>query len=152
MRNLAAHSFLTLLFVLSITTTACHQDDSSTSPADELQQQVSTGDWVITSFVDSGKDETNHFTGYTFSFEDNGLLKAIKGSTTIQGSWSITDNHGNDDNPGSDVDFNIRFTSPSDFEDLTEDWQVINRSADRIELVHVSGGNGGTDYLTFERA
>ncbi|MEZ4988540.1 MAG: hypothetical protein R2795_26535 [Saprospiraceae bacterium] len=37
------------------------------------------------------------------------------------------------------------------FEELNEDWEIISQSDTRIELVHVSGGNGGTDYLTFER-
>jgi len=152
MRHLAALRVFSLLIVLSMTAVACHPDDASTTPVDELQQQVSAGDWIITSFIDSGKDETNHFTGYTFAFGGNGVLKAVKGASTIQGSWSITDSNSTDDNPGSDVDFNIRFTSPSDFTDLTEDWHILSRSADRIELVHVSGGNGGTDYLTFERA
>lgn len=151
MRHLAALRLLSLMIVLSVTVIACQQDQSSTTPAEELQQQVSSNDWIITYFNDSGKDETSHFTGYTFAFESNGTLKASRGASTILGTWSITDSHSNDDNPGSDVDFNIRFTSPSDFADLTEDWQIISRSADRIELVHVSGGNGGTDYLTFER-
>jgi hypothetical protein len=39
----------------------------------------------------------------------------------------------------------------SDFEDLVDDWDFISVSNTKIELIDISGGNGGTDYLTFER-
>ena len=37
------------------------------------------------------------------------------------------------------------------FEDLNDDWDFISQSSTKIELIDVSGGNGGTDYLTFEK-
>jgi len=39
----------------------------------------------------------------------------------------------------------------NDFEDLNDDWDFISQSATKVELIDVSGGNGGTDYLTFEK-
>jgi hypothetical protein len=39
----------------------------------------------------------------------------------------------------------------NDFEDLNDDWDIISRSSTKIELIDISGGNGGTDYLTFEK-
>lgn len=50
-----------------------------------------------------------------------------------------------------DIDFNIFFASPADFAELSEDWDIISHSASKIELKHVSGGDGGTDLLTFEK-
>lgn len=50
-----------------------------------------------------------------------------------------------------EVDFNIFFASPADFAELTEDWNIISHTDSKIELIHVSGGNGGTDLLTFEK-
>lgn len=44
------------------------------------------------------------------------------------------------------------FSSPAVFADeLTDDWDIISYSATKIQLIDVSGGNGGTDYLTFEK-
>ena len=54
-------------------------------------------------------------------------------------------------NTSGDIDFNIFFASPADFAELSEDWDIISHSATKIELKHVSGGNGGTDLLTFEK-
>lgn len=50
-----------------------------------------------------------------------------------------------------DIDFNIYFNLSNEFEDLNDDWDLISRSDSKIELFDVSGGNGGTDYLTFEK-
>ena len=45
----------------------------------------------------------------------------------------------------------IHQTLTNNFEELNDDWDVVSQSATKIELIDVSGGNGGTDYLTFER-
>ena len=37
------------------------------------------------------------------------------------------------------------------FEEISEDWRVISRTTTKIELKHISGGDGSTDYLTFEK-
>jgi hypothetical protein len=148
-------SFLPALvtaLTLLLSVVACNPDDNSATPDNPIAQQVQSGDWIITSFIDSGKDETNHFTGYTFVFGSSGALTATKGSQAYTGTWSVTNDDSNDDNPSGDVDFNIFFNLTNDFEDLNEDWHIISQSDDKIELIHVSGGNGGTDYLTFERA
>ncbi len=55
------------------------------------------------------------------------------------------------DDDSDDLDFNIVFQLTNDFEDLNDDWDIISHSATKIELIDVSGGNGGTDYLTFEK-
>ena len=38
-----------------------------------------------------------------------------------------------------------------EFEELTDDWEITEKSATVIKLRDVSGGNGGTDYLTFTK-
>ncbi len=115
-----------------------------------VQNNVLSGTWRITKFIDSGDDETNHFTGYNFTFNSSGVLNANNGTNNYDGTWSITDSNSNDDSP-DDLHFNINFNLTNDFEDLNDDWDFISQSATKIELIDVSGGNGGTDYLTFEK-
>ena len=75
---------------------------------------------------------------------------ASNGSSTVNGSWSVTDSS-NSSSSDDDIDFNISFTAPPDFEEFSDDWDIIQHSSTRIELIDISGGNGGTDYLTFEK-
>jgi hypothetical protein len=75
---------------------ACSDDDSM-SIQDEITDIAKAGTWRITYFWDTDKDETNNFTGYSFTFGSSGVLTATKGSTVITGSWSMTDSNSNDD-------------------------------------------------------
>ncbi len=130
---------------------ACSKDDSSDdNSVTNVQNTVQSGTWRITSFIDSGNDETNHFNGFSFTFAASNVLTATNGNATYTGTWNIDDDNSNDDSI-DDLHFNILFNLSNDFEDLNEDWHIISRTSNRIELTHVSGGNGGTDYLTFEK-
>ncbi len=116
----------------------------------QIESNVKSGSWKITKFIDSGNDETSNFNGYLFVFADNGQVSASNGSNSYSGSWSITDSNSNDDST-EDLDFNLNFNTSNGFEDLNDDWDFISQSATKIELIDVSGGGGGTDYLTFEK-
>ena len=100
--------------------------------------------------MESGNDETNHFSGYDFTFSADGKLFAENGVNSYEGAWSISDSNSNDDSQ-NDLHFNIFFNLSNDFEDLNDDWDVLSNSDVKIELIDVSGGNGGTDYLTLEK-
>ena len=152
--------FYGMLLMLGFSTmsSTCSSDDDGSNPNDntvviaDIMATVQTGSWRITSFIDSGNDETNHFNGYGFTFNTNGSLVADNGSNTVTGTWSVTDDDNSDDdsNSSDDIDFNIFFASPNDFAELTEDWHIVSRTSTKIDLIHVSGGNGGIDTLTFE--
>ena len=285
--------------MIALAFTACTNDndnaDDNTNLArlqadiEVMTNDVTSGSWVITNFIDSDKNETANFTGYGFTFNSDGSLVADNGSNTETGTWSITiDDDSNDDSnddssddsndddcnsctisqltdvltacsnwfveklerndnnlednyngydfnfdadgsvtvtsgsntysgtwvangsgnniqvvltimdlmdiedtwtlheielangesqvdlridgndrlrfrnnctigdfsggtSSGDIDFNIFFASPVDFSELSEDWDIITNSSSKIELMHVSGGNGGTDLLTFEK-
>lgn len=143
-------AFLTALSFVFLMTSCTNGSDDVVPTQDIVQQNVQTGSWKITSFIDSGNDETNHFTGYSFIFGSNGTLTATGGGSSVAGTWNIADNNSNDDSV-DDLDFNIFFNLGNDFDELSEDWNVVSQSSSRIELIHVSGGNGGTDHLTFEK-
>jgi hypothetical protein len=36
-------------------------------------------------------------------------------------------------------------------DDLSDDWDIISYTDTEIKLIDVSGGNGGTDYLTLTK-
>ncbi len=148
---------LILICVLGLfTVIACNNDDNSSNSNNpsQISGNVQNGTWKITKFIDSGNDETYHFNGFNFTFQSSGVLTATNGTVTHEGNWSITNDSSNDDdnNGSNDVDFNIYFApSINNFEELTEDWDIISHSSTKIQLKHISGGDGSIDYLTFEK-
>lgn len=154
MKTVKLIPILALLFMLNVASMCSSDDDNSNSTSIDPTPVINTassGTWRITFFEDSGNNETNHFTGYNFTFGSGNALTASNGTNTYTGTWSVTNDDSNDDSPSNDLDFNITFSAPADFTDLTEDWNIISYTATKIQLVHVSGGNGGTDYVTFEK-
>jgi len=135
----------TLVFQAGTPATNC-----SSGLQSSIQDIVQMGTWRITSFIDSGTDETNDFSGYNFTFESSGTLNANNGTNNYNGTWSITGSNSNGDGL-DDLEFNINFNLTNDFEDLNDDWDFISQTATKIELIDINGGNNETDYLTFEK-
>ena len=75
---------------------------------DVMTNDVTSGSWVITNFVDSEKNETANFAGYGFVFNPDGSLVADNGNTSVTGTWSITidDDSSDDSNDDSSDDSN----------------------------------------------
>jgi hypothetical protein len=112
---------------------------------------VTSGTWRITLYEDNGVNETNNYSNYIFTFNSNGVLTAAN-SPSYNGTWSVTVSNSNVGSQDG-LDFNIAFVAPapSAFTDLTNDWGIISYTSTKIQLFDVSGGNGGTAYLTFEK-
>lgn len=138
-----------MVISLTVSMVSCSKDDSSNpnnTSANQTAEIAQSGDWEITYFFDTDKDETSNFRGYTFKFNGDGSLVATNGSTTVRGNWSVTNDS---DSSGSDFNINFQVSDSSDFDDLNDDWDIIKVTDRLIELIDISGGNGGTDYLTF---
>jgi len=149
-----------LMMSLTLLSATCSSDDDGINPNDnsqeiaEITSTAESGIWRITSYMDSGQDETNDFAGYNFTFGTDGVLTANNGSTTMTGTWSVTDSNSSDDSSSDDdIDFNMFFpvSDSNPFEDLNDDWDMVSHTSNRFELMDVSGGNGGTDTLILEK-
>ncbi len=129
---------------------SCSKDDDATTPNQDLVDQVSDGTWSITYFYHNDMEVTGDFEGYGFTFGNNNVLTASNGINTYTGTWSVVNGNPGDDSP-EDPDFNIAFAAPAGFAELSEDWNIVSQSNTTLELIHVSGGDGSSDYLTFEK-
>lgn len=129
----------------------------------EIKATATSGSWLVARFQEDQVDQTSNFSGYSFTFNTDGVLNADKEDLQITGSWSITsdsssnedesddDSSSDDDDSSDDVDFNIFFSSSSNLEELSEDWDIVSYTDTRIELKHISGGDGSIDILVFEK-
>lgn len=137
-----------LLLMLSIGLFSCKKDDDSnntTITTVNLSATATTGTWRVTYYYDDNQDETSNYAGYAFTFAGGNVVTATKaGSPTVTGTWATgTDN--------SKVKLILSFATPATFNELSDDWHVTSRTDTKIVMTHVSGGNGGTDFLTFEK-
>ena len=136
--------------LLTLTLSSCNKSKTQNNIQDAIQQ----GTWLVSNYMDNGSDETMDFNTFRFTFNQDGSLQVMDllSSSTNQfmGQWSITDSNSNDDSI-NDLDFNITLNAGNKLDDLTDDWDIISQSETEIKLMDVSGGNGGTDYVTFTK-
>lgn len=139
-----SNSIYIVVIIALLTLTACSSDDKNTNPSSSVSEFLTQGSWKITLFQEDSKNETYYFTGYDFVFNQNGSAVASNNSTTKNGSW----NTGSDDSQNK---LYLDFGQEDPFEELTDDWIILENTSSKIRLQHTSGGDGSIDLLTFER-
>ena len=81
---------------------SCNSDDNNNNTPIVLQDtapivnNMTQGTWRVTYYVDHGGNETDHFTGYNFTFGSGTVLTATDGINTYSGVWSVTNSNSND--------------------------------------------------------
>lgn len=148
MKFLYSTCLLLLILTISSTLSSCDKTKKTNQKIDDVSTMLSTGTWHIVQFTDDGADELSHFSGYTFTFKSSGTVVVDNGINNYVGSWSITSGSPDDSH---DLHLNMQFNYDNYFRDLNEDWEFISYETIQMALKHVSGGNGGTDYLTFNK-
>ncbi|MCP9750243.1 lipocalin family protein [Ferruginibacter sp. HRS2-29] len=143
MKNFLFAAMAVMLFAA----TGCDKDDDNPSnviSAENVKNTLITGTWRVSYYYDTDHEETSNFTGYNFTFQANGIVSAANDILSHTGTWSAV----NDSNRSKLV---LDFATPAEFEEISEDWEVVEISATKVQLKHVSGGGGGTDLLTFTK-
>jgi hypothetical protein len=118
-------------------------NNTNTDPIDplEFEQLLTDGVWYITYFFDD-LDETDDFNGYEFSFASDNSAQASNGSNTVAGTWLF--------NGGSAPELELFFGTTTPFDELDEDWDILEATNEIVRLRNLSG-DGSIDYLTYER-
>ncbi len=112
-----------------------------------LVENLTTGDWFVTILDEEGTIETCHYVNYTFNFTADQSVTATSSGNTVNGTWEVQNS-----SSGLDLVINFQITGDDDpFDDLNDDWDVIEFNSNLISLLDVSGGDGGTDILKFGR-
>lgn len=139
--------YKSIILLALVALLSCDDDNSSINQG-SVTDTMKRGTWRVTSFIEDGNDETYYFTGYTFTFGSSNVLTATKNTNTYSGTWVVTNSS------SSGTKFKITFPippAPADFDELNDDWNVLTMTDSKIELKHVSGGDGSIDLLTFQK-
>lgn len=102
------------------------------------------GLWKVSRYLDKDRDRTSYFTGMSFDFKTGQVLTATKGTAVTNGTWRNYTDSGKQK-------LDITFPVVNKLDELNEDWEIISQTANSIQLKNVSGGNGGTSYLDFNK-
>ncbi len=129
------------LLVITIQSVSCdHSGNIDSTP----NQIATSGSWRVTLYSDSGNDETTDFVGYTFTFNTNGILSAIKNGITVNGSWSVSSSSNK-----FNIDLGPKIASNLPLGELTDDWKIISTSATEIKLTDDNAASN--EFLTFTK-
>jgi len=153
MKKLSIYVGVLIVFVFN-TASFCSRDEDPQFVLQDTSAIVNgmkEGTWRVTFYSDHGNIETDHFTGYEFIFEAGDVLTATNGTNTYTGAWTVTNTKRTDESPANFIDVNILFAAPADFEDISDDWDIVSRTATKIVLTDVADGGTDVDNITFEK-
>lgn len=138
------HLLSVIIICLLLPLSGCKKDNANLISTANVSATITSGNWRISYYWNTDHEETSNYNGYSFVFASTGVLTASSSSGNITGNWGTSSDN-------SSVKLIINFLSLANFVKLSTDWEVIERGETIIKLRHVSGGNGGTDFLTFEK-
>ena len=120
--------FLLFFLMISISTGCSKDDNGQTIDTASVATNVSSGNWVVHLYTDSGVNETSNYSGWVFVFNANGTATTSKAGVSFNGTWSTISDDGK-----------IKFvlvlnTANVQLNELSNDWVVKSSTATFLEL------------------
>ena len=139
----------TLFCFFMLSMISCSSSDGQSTSTTSISNTLKNGTWRVTSYLNSGTDETTNFTGYNFTFGSPSSLIASNGTNLYHGDWSVNKDE-------FDLFYlHIGYTdinTPANFAELDEDWHVISYSSVTISLEKLSLVGSATTRLVFTKS
>lgn len=132
---------LPILFSVIILASSC---DHARGVDANTSQLVSSGNWKVSLFTDSGNDETQDFAGYTFTFSTGGTVMATKNGLTTNGTWAV-----NSSSTRFSINLGPKTTANKPLGELTDDWKIVSNSETEIRLA--DDNTASSEFLTFTK-
>ena len=121
-------AFIILMIISAATSmTGCQKDEDPTQSISSSNTASLPGNWKVIYYFDNNKDETIHYSNYTFEFTAGGGFVAMQSSQTFQGSWQETV----DDSLPRLV---LAISGNNDLLELSDDWVIIKMTDTEIWL------------------
>jgi hypothetical protein len=121
-------NLLVVTIIITLIVSSCKKDDNSTPSNNNnttMASIITAGSWRVSYFHDGPDDHTSNFTGYSFTFSNNGTMTATNAGGTTNGTWSMDD---------SKNEFNITLSNADPLKDLSHGWTVISKTSTDIVL------------------
>jgi predicted small secreted protein len=133
-----------IVYTLSFLLVAFASCNTQKGDISNTSQYVSSGNWKVSLFTDSGNNETSNYTGYTFTFSDNGTISAVSTGNSRTGTWSVSSSSNK-----FIIDLGAKNDPSNLLGELSNDWKILSSSATEIRL----GDDNTTsnEFLTFSK-
>lgn len=138
---------LTSLLIVSLSALflSCSKSDDGTTSNPSTSSILVQSNWRVTYFNDNGSDSTANYNNWKITFIAGGNVAIANDLFSIPGTWSAYQD-------GSRNKLLLYFnTSFAMIAALNHDWHIVERTSTKLRMEDVSGGAGGTDYLTIEK-
>jgi len=132
-----------LVSFISLFISCSKPDNSNTNTA--TSTILLQSNWRITYFSENGTDNTSNYNNWKFTFMADANVTIANDLYSIPGNWSTYQDDGRNNLL---LYFN---TTLSVITALNHDWHIAEKTSTKLRMEDVSGGVGGTDYLTLER-
>jgi hypothetical protein len=135
--------FASLLSLTIVFATSCSKSSNSTpaNAAVVASQSAVSGTWRVSSFINSGTNETAAFAGYSFVFS-GATVTATKNGIITNGAWSV-----NTSSVKFIIDLGPRGSSNIPLGELTDDWRITSANDTQIQLQDDSN----VEFVTFTK-
>ncbi|WP_162127404.1 hypothetical protein [Flavobacterium phycosphaerae] len=108
----------------------------------ELEDVLASGTWHV-SYCYYSYDETSYYANYSFTFNSNETVTAVKNNVTTYGHWDVHDEY-------SPVRLDLNFDG-SALEDLETNWRALEVTSTYVRLKSDSSSSGLYYYLSFTK-
>ena len=100
--------------------------DDALQAGEIISAVVTPGTYTVLRFIDSGDDQTAEFNGYTFQFQADGDLIAMRNGTSFTGRWRLN---------SAQTRMTIGISGTAALKDIDDDnWRVNRLTNQRISL------------------
>lgn len=126
------------------------EDNGTDGDVVEIRSIMLDGEWVVAQYQEDGMDITQEFEGYDFNFQPEHLVTVSTNMDPLfNGLWRVLRNY------EGELKVYLNFGDDVPFGELTDAWDLVSITADRIELKDWSEdpetGAVTSDILVFER-
>lgn len=142
---------LLLLFTLAVLISCTDNSHSTFINYPITTHSFTTGNWHISSYTKHGKEESETYKDYKFSFDaDNSVIASGNDKKTI-GKWLVNSDCGTDDSPPTDIDLVIEFKTSNLLSHLNGDYYIVERTLSKLKLKNINSQDKDLGYLEFEK-
>jgi hypothetical protein len=120
------------LLALTISLASCSKSNDVNPSTSTNKTEKVTGNWTVTYYLDSGKNETSDYSGYTFNFNSGDVLQAMNGLLTHTGTWTVGTSSSDDDISSNRLNINI--TGNKEMDHLQHEWVIVKITDTEIWL------------------